>query len=340
MGYVNTLPGIPKVESPLFEKLFADADPETARVARALHEDGFALIDFPDPQVGALAEAVIAKLGPKMPLEEFRAGRGSAPRTEGAWATVPEVRSIAANPAILDLLSRLYGRRAFPFQTLNFPVGTQQHPHTDSVHFSSMPERFMCGVWLALEDIHPDSGPLVYYPGSHRLPVFTNEHIGFSARTASKVPTQAEYEPMWRALVEAQGLKPAHFLPRRGQAVIWAANLLHGGSAQADMNRTRWSQVTHYYFEDCAYYTPMHSDPASGSIAFRRIENIATEQPVPNRYLGAEVPEAFIAATRPTAPWTGGPAMGTMAPPAPPATGVVPRARRLAGRVLRRLGAI
>ena len=33
-----------------------------------------------------------------------------------------------------------------------------------------MPEGFMCGVWVALEDMDMDNGPLVYYPGSHQLP--------------------------------------------------------------------------------------------------------------------------------------------------------------------------
>jgi len=33
----------------------------------------------------------------------------------------------------------------------------------------------MCGVWLALEDIDADNGPLIYYPGSHRGPHFGNE---------------------------------------------------------------------------------------------------------------------------------------------------------------------
>ena len=28
----------------------------------------------------------------------------------------------------------------------------------------------MCGVWIALEDVDPDEGPLSYYPGSPRLP--------------------------------------------------------------------------------------------------------------------------------------------------------------------------
>jgi hypothetical protein len=43
----------------------------------------------------------------------------------------------------------------------------------------------------------------------------------------------------------------------KGQAVIWAANLLHGGSLQRDRSRTRHSQVTHYFFEGSRVFNPM-----------------------------------------------------------------------------------
>ncbi len=79
--------------------------------------------------------------------------------------------------------------------------------------------------------------------------------------------------------------------------MIWLANLLHGGSQQKDLNRTRWSQVTHYYFEDCAYYTPMHSNPPMGRIAFRDIVDIRTGAAVPNRHLGEDISRAFIETT-------------------------------------------
>ena len=46
---------------------------------------------------------------------------------------------------------------------------------------------------------------------------------------------------------------------KKGQALIWASNLLHGGSAHRDKGRTRHSQVTHYYFEGCQYYQPLSS---------------------------------------------------------------------------------
>ncbi len=163
------------------------------------------MIDFPEPDFAGLADAIIAELAPQMPLDGFRAGQSSGPRIEGAWRTSNSVRRLATNAAVIDLLGRLFGRAAFPFQTLNFPVGTQQHAHSDSVHFSSMPERFMCGVWVALEDVHPDAGPLMYYPGSHRLPIFTNEHIGFASHHALETPTQGVYEAMWDDLVEAEG---------------------------------------------------------------------------------------------------------------------------------------
>ena len=34
--------------------------------------------------------------------------------------------------------------------------------------------------------------------------------------------------------------------------------------AVRDPESTRLSQVTHYYFEDCVYYKPVHSDTALG----------------------------------------------------------------------------
>jgi hypothetical protein len=192
---------------------------------------------------------------------------------------------------VLDLLGKLYGRPAFPFQTLNFPVGTQQEGHSDSVHFSSLPERFMCGVWLAMEDIGPDAGPLFYYPGSHRWPIMTNALIGRRGYGAQLGSAQDPYGAAWHALREAYGAEPETFLPRKGQALIWCANLLHGGSHQNNPLLTRWSQVTHYYFDDCIYYTPAFSDEVVGHLQLRKIISISDDLPRPNRYMGEEIRE-------------------------------------------------
>ncbi|MBL8357172.1 MAG: phytanoyl-CoA dioxygenase family protein [Delftia acidovorans] len=300
----NPLPGVPSIESPFFDRLFADADPALREIAENLRRDGYCVIDFPDPEIAAVAASIRATLEPHFDWADWR-GRGHAAgegmRIQDAWRDVPGVRRIAANPALIDLLTRLYGRRARPFQTLNFPVGTQQHFHSDCVHFSSVPERFMCGVWVALEDIGAAQGPLVYYPGTHRWPIYTNEHLGLCATESESRLTQAPFEPVWRELVAAAGIAPRVFHARRGQALIWAANLLHGGMPQARADLTRWSQVTHYYFDDCAYVTPMHSDPAYGRTWFRHPVDISTGEVMQNRYAGLPVPQEFIERVHPRA---------------------------------------
>lgn len=299
----NPLPGVPLVESPLFESQMAarNAPPETLEIARKLRSDGFVVIDFPEPEFEQVAAKIIRTLDSKYDWNGWRAGKIPNLRIQDAWQNVPEVKRIACNPKILSLLSDLYGRSAFPFQTLNFPVGTQQHFHTDSVHFSSCPERFMAGVWLALEDIDADNGPLVYYPGSHSLPVFTNEHIGVNPDTKKNPSSHYPlYERAWEAIVETLNLKPLEFHAKKGQALIWAANLLHGGAAQKDVNRTRYSQVTHYYFADCCYYTPQGSVPFLGPVVFREITNVATGKRVPNKLNGVEVSKAHLGHSLPS----------------------------------------
>ena len=52
-----------------------------------------------------------------------------------------------------------------------------------------------------------------------------------------------------------------------------------------DEKRTRYSQVTHYFFHDCLYYTPMLSDPFLNKIAFRNPVDIQTGKAVNPRYI-------------------------------------------------------
>lgn len=264
---------------------------EEERIATSLYKKGYAIFDFPDAELDARADRIKLHLSPHYGIDFDDPQRDKTTgerRIQDAWAFDEDVRAIAANQAVLELLGKLYGRAAFPFQTLNFPVGTQQEGHSDTVHFSSLPERFMCGVWLALEDVQADSGPLFYYPGSHRWPIMTNGLIG-RCGYGTRGSAQAPYGAAWEALCQAYGAEMETFLPRKGQALIWCANLLHGGSHQVDSRLTRWSQVTHYYFDDCIYYTPAFSDEALGRLDLRDLESISDGQPRPNLYLGEAV---------------------------------------------------
>lgn len=286
---------MPLIESPLFPALKAEwgLSTEEERIADDLHSKGYAVFDFPDSDLDLRIDRIRQNLGPAYGVD-FSSSQNDKTvgerRIQDAWKFDPDVQAIAANQTVIDLLSKLYGRKAFPFQTLNFPVGTQQDAHTDFVHFSSLPERFMCGVWLAMEDIGPDAGPLFYYPGSHRWPAMNNALIGRRGYGNDLRSAQDPYGPAWRALCDVYGAQPETLLARKGQALIWCANLLHGGSHQNDPTLTRWSQVTHYYFDDCIYYTPAFSDENLGNLHLRDLVAIHDGQRRPNMYLGEEVP--------------------------------------------------
>lgn len=261
----DLLPGVPLVESPFFEQDVASLPPEIQPVARQLHDRGYAILDFPDADFDRRAEAIKARLARRFDWRDPAACQVSA-RVQDAWRFDADVQAIACNPSLLALLSALYGRQAFPFQTLNFPVGTQQPVHSDHIHFSSIPERFMCGVWVALEDVHADAGPLFYYPGSHVWPGYGNEHVG----AAPGAEAVLKFIRLHEAMPAIFGVARETFIARKGQALIWSSNLLHGGGAQNDRTRSRWSQVTHYFFEGCRYTTPLQNDVLKGSVRDRR----------------------------------------------------------------------
>lgn len=299
IDYTRLLPGVPHIESPFFARIIEqlELDAPTRQIAVDLFMKGYAVIDFPEPEFDGIAESIKADMHDQFDWEMWHSHGhrdGVSLRIMDAWKTNQNVRRLASNAKVMDLLSLLYGRRAWPFQTLNFPVGSQQHVHTDAVHFSSNPERFMCGVWVALEDITAENGPLEYYPGSHKWPIYTNEHIGQCVSEMPQRPGQGIYEEMWRALIEANHARPETFVCKKGQALIWCANLMHGGSIQLNKDLTRWSQVTHYLFEDCAYYTPLWSDPFYGHVYFRRPTDISRGEVMASRYVGRELPENFI----------------------------------------------
>ncbi|MFN3162528.1 MAG: phytanoyl-CoA dioxygenase family protein [Pseudohongiellaceae bacterium] len=218
------------------------------------HDRGILKVDFGfDP---AMLDAIVEKVYPHYP-EEFREGLTPVTRVQDAWKIIDEARRLAVDKRATTALEELYGRRALPFQTLNFPKGTSQMAHSDTIHFSTIPAGYMAGIWVALEDIDRDNGPLVYYPGSHKLPFYSMQDLGLEPGYKN----YPLYEQRIRELVEEHDFEPEYGLVRKGEAIIWHANLLHGGAPQNDMQRSRNSQVTHYYFAGCKYYTPMESSP-------------------------------------------------------------------------------
>lgn len=285
---------MPWVDSPFFEQTFSqlNLDNETRKLVKQFAEKGYVIID--DLGIENITEIIDSIVKDLTHIYGEKGKIKSAwiyhDRIQDAWTFNQDVKKIASAPQIINLLKILYQREPIPFQTLNFRFGTEQSTHSDSIHFSSVPARFMCGVWVALEDIDANNGPLHYYPGSHKLPIFELNDLGITGSYQNKpYDIYPVYEEFLQSLIEDNGLKKVELYVKKGQALIWAANLLHGGSKVLDKNRTRYSQVTHYYFSDCMYYIPLLSDPFISRIHFKEVKNIITEEVVNHIYNGEKI---------------------------------------------------
>jgi len=215
--------------------------------------DGYLILDtgLPEP----VLDGIVSDLDGKYPDGVNRDGVLPPTRVQDAWKFSENVRRLATAPRVMDALRELYGREALPFQTLNFPTGTLQPAHSDALHFNSCPAGYMCGVWVALEDCDEANGAIEYYAGSHLLPEFNMADVGVPALEEN----YAEYEEFIVQVIERFGLERDTANLKKGQALIWTSSLIHAGGRRDDLFRSRHSQVTHVFFENCSYYTPMKS---------------------------------------------------------------------------------
>jgi len=280
---------LPWTDSPFFETELANAGlNETDKaLVKSFADNGYAVID---PEIDDnTINTIVEDLAP-----HFNKITNGDMRLQDAWRLNDHVRKVAASEAVYNKLRLLYRREPIPFQTLNFPVGTQQKTHSDMIHFNSIPGRFMCGVWTAFEDIKDDNGPLHYYPGSHKLPFYDMIDMGVKASSTIEMKRMImaygeNYETFIEDMIKALGLHKATLDIKKGQSLIWAANLLHGGETITRPGASRHSQVTHYYFEGCMYYVPRLSDVAINKLYLSDLTNIKTGKKVVSTYFGEPV---------------------------------------------------
>jgi|688.fasta_scaffold467167_2 ectoine hydroxylase-related dioxygenase (phytanoyl-CoA dioxygenase family) len=177
-------------------------------------------------------------------------------------------KSLALHHSILDRLSFFYSLHPVAFSTINFLHSTQQPLHSDYAHFGTLPHRMLVGAWVALEDINPDAGPLQVVPFSHNLKLFDFYDInGHTPKSLHEVKSNySSYEQYVEDIVIKERLTPITPTLKKGDCVLWEANLLHGSPICVDPSLTRRSQVTHWTFTN----VNKHYNPAFSSIKLNR----------------------------------------------------------------------
>jgi len=133
------------------------------------------------------------------------------------------------------------------FQSLSFERGSEQPVHQDTAYVVVTPPLAFAAAWIALEDVRPGSGELVYFPGSQRLPdhLFGGAYKNWN-KERDGLEAQERFHLELLRRCAAHGLSPATFLPARGDVLFWNADLAHGGTPILDPRSTRRSLVCHY----------------------------------------------------------------------------------------------
>lgn len=236
---------------------------------------------------GLLTDKVIAEIDRE--AHEFYAREGVEPeradRTMNFHQQSAALREVLNGRALTDALRRLMGAEPFFLQSIFFNTGSQQAAHSDYIYMSTNPPMQLCGVWFALEDVKPDAGPLMYFPGSQTMPmpgirafweqssetleqVLARDGEALQAKYAARMAQTGEaletciFYDMWldriSTYVSGAGVPMRTFTAKKGDVLVWHANLVHGGTAIVDQALTRRSIVAHYLTQDVDQYYDMN----------------------------------------------------------------------------------
>jgi hypothetical protein len=233
---------------------------------RAFVEDGYVVLPMTleESLLGQLDRELADAVARKVDGYEF----GTSQRIVNLHQRYAGVKALWRHPQILRYLELIFEAPPRPCQTLTYVFGSEQDPHQDTIHLTPFPAGYMCGVWVALEDVRPDSGELEVFPGSHRLP-----RVYMSAAGCAKVEDDwtefsGKVVARYRAMLAEGGFARVSYRPKRGTVLVWHENLLHGGGKRIDPSLTRRSIVSHYFADGAiAFYDSTglagNMDPAS-----------------------------------------------------------------------------
>jgi hypothetical protein len=179
------------------------------------------------------------------------------------------IRDLIFSDTLARFLGLLFDAPAFATQTLGFLLGSAQSGHQDSAYVAySIPRQF-CASWIALEDVTIGAGELFYYPGSNRFPDFLyfdryksiHEAMRLQGCDFPSVEVARHVQSLKDRTTES-GLKKEVLGAKKGDALIWHADLIHGGNpVRQDVSRK--SVVAHY--------CPKHVSPLYAEIKKTRI---------------------------------------------------------------------
>lgn len=186
-------------------------------------------------------------------------------RIVDSYVHLESAKNLLANPLLERFLQTIFECDPLLFQSLSFNMGSEQGFHQDTAYVVVDKPLELAAAWIALEDIQAGSGELSYIKGSHRLPDY---NFGGDKKHWNPDLDGNKSHNEWGDWIERQanllGLQAETFSAKKGDILVWHADLVHGGSKITNPSLSRRSLVGHYctikskpnYYS----YLPLHSD--------------------------------------------------------------------------------
>lgn len=179
-------------------------------------------------------------------------------------------RNLNLNKRLCAILGTLLQNEPLIINSLSFRKGSQQPHHFDTYYMPPPVPNMMVVSSICVENQSEDSGPISYYPGSHKIPPYMFSHGGINA-VNDEMPLAKAYI---QEKIAELNLKSEIFIGNAGDVFIWHAQLYHGGSPIKDHNITRKTLVTHYWRKSDVNGSKIATIKDSGSYLLREHQQV------------------------------------------------------------------
>lgn len=162
------------------------------------------------------------------------------------------MRRLLLSEEIVSVVEGIVGEPVGLHLALTGWVSTERTWHQDGYLNPPDVGDHYCGVWIALDEISPDAGPLEVIPGSQLWEGPTRadvlDRLEEHERTDPNWPRLAErfVTAIWENEIERRNAPSYSFVGSKGDVLFWHPQLVHRGSRPLVPGMLRPGLIAHY----------------------------------------------------------------------------------------------
>lgn len=165
-----------------------------------------------------------------------------------------EIKDISLYSPMMKIMWKLIGHHMSLHLNLTGWVSTERNWHQDDYLNPEHVKSHYIAVWIALDDIHRDSGPFQFVRGSNWWPCIKQSKVFEIMKKQGIEPS----DPLWPTKTQDwvagacadeiwnRKAKVEAYLPKKGDVLFWHGRLVHRGSPPIRKGMQRKALICHY----------------------------------------------------------------------------------------------